>query len=290
MKVVLFCGGLGMRMREGPASAPKPMNMIGDRPLLWHVMRYYAHFGHTEFILCLGYGASAVKDYFIHYDETQSNDFTLVAGGRNIEMHSTDITDWNISFIDTGLHSTIGERLMRVRPLVENDEMFLANYADTLTDAPLDQLVDRFRRSPEAVVSMLAVPPVSTHHVVEIADNGEVTGVRAVADLMQYENGGYFVMRPSIFDVLRHGEDMVPNAFDRLVPQRRLLAHRYSGFWRAADTFKDRAELEDMFHRGQCPWMLWDPHRGGLAPLTVSVLGAEAPAVTEPAADAALAG
>jgi glucose-1-phosphate cytidylyltransferase len=286
MKVVLFCGGLGMRMREGPASAPKPMNMIGDRPLLWHVMRYYAHFGHTEFILCLGYGASAVKDYFVHYDETQSNDFTLVAGGRNIEMHSTDITDWNVSFIDTGLHSTIGERLMRVRPLVENEEMFLANYADTLTDAPLDQLVDQFQRSPEAVVSMLAVPPVSTHHVVEIADNGEVTGVRAVAELMQYENGGYFVMRPSIFDVLRYGEDMVPNAFDRLVPQRRLLAHRYSGFWRAADTFKDRAELEDMFHRGQCPWMLWDPHRGGRSPLTISALGSDPTAST----DAAMAG
>jgi glucose-1-phosphate cytidylyltransferase len=285
MKVVLFCGGLGMRMREGPASAPKPMNMIGDRPLLWHVMRYYAHFGHTEFILCLGYGASAVKDYFVHYDETQSNDFTLVAGGRNIEMHSTDITDWNISFIDTGLHSTIGERLMRVRPLVENEEMFLANYADTLTDAPLDQLVDGFRRSPEAVVSMLAVPPVSTHHVVEIAENGEVTGVRAVAELMQYENGGYFVMRPNIFDVLRYGEDMVPNAFDRLVPQRRLLAHRYTGFWRAADTFKDRAELEDMFHRGQCPWMLWDPQRGGRSLLTMSALESD-----PTAADAALAG
>jgi glucose-1-phosphate cytidylyltransferase len=271
-----------MRMREGPASAPKPMNMIGDRPLLWHVMRYYAHFGHTEFILCLGYGASAVKDYFVHYDETQSNDFTLVAGGRNIEMHSTDITDWNISFINTGLHSTIGERLMRVRALVENEEIFLANYADTLTDAPLDQLIDRFRRSPDAVVSMLAVPPVSTHHVVEVADNGEVTGVRAVAELMQYENGGYFVMRPGIFDVLRDGEDMVPNAFDRLVSQRRLLAHRYGGFWRAADTFKDRAELEDMFHRGQCPWMLWDPHHGGQSPLIV----AEQAAVT----DALLAG
>jgi glucose-1-phosphate cytidylyltransferase len=283
MKVVLFCGGLGMRMREGPASAPKPMNMIGDRPLLWHVMRYYAHFVHTEFILFLGYGASAVKDYFVHYDETQSNDFTLVAGGRNIEMHSTDITDWNISFIDTGLHSTIGERLMRVRPLVENDEMFLANYADTLTDAPLDQLVDGFQRSPEAAVSMLAVPPVSTHHVVEIADNGEVTRVRAVAELMQYENGGYFVMRPSIFDVLRYGEDMVPNAFDRLVPQRRLLAHRYSGFWRAADTFKDRAELEAMFHRGQCPWMLWDPQRGGRSLLTMSALESDPTAAADPA-------
>lgn len=272
MKVVLFCGGLGMRMREGPASAPKPMNMIGDRPLLWHVMRYYAYHGHTDFILCLGYGAAAVKDYFVHYDETQSNDFTLVGGGGTIEMHRTDITDWNISFIDTGLNASIGERLMRVRPLVENEEMFLANYADTLTDAPLGKLIERFEAAPEAMVSMLAVPPVSTHHVVEVADSGEVTGVRAITELMQWENGGYFVMRPGIFDELRDGEDMVPNAFDRLVPQRRLLAHRYKGFWRAADTFKDRAELEDMFHRGQCPWMLWDAQHSGAAPLTVPEL------------------
>ncbi len=272
MKVVLFCGGLGMRMREGAASAPKPMNMIGDRPLLWHVMRYYAHFGHTDFILCLGYGAAAVKDYFIRYDETLSNDFTLVAGGRDIQMHSTDITDWNISFIDTGLRSSIGERLMRVRSLVEDEEMFLANYADTLTDARLDQLIDRFRGNPQAVASMLAVPPVSTHHVVEIDEEGQVSGVREVRELMQWENGGYFVLRPAIFDVLRDGEDMVPHAFSRLVPERRLLAQRYNGFWRAADTFKDRAELEDMFHRGQCPWMLWDPQRRGTAPLTLSAL------------------
>jgi glucose-1-phosphate cytidylyltransferase len=275
MKVVLFCGGLGMRMREGAASAPKPMNMIGDRPLLWHVMRYYAHFGHTDFVLCLGYGASAVKDYFIRYNETESNDFTLVAGGRDIKMHSTDITDWNISFIDTGLHSSIGERLMKVRHLVQDEEIFLANYADTLTDAPLDELVERFRQAPDAAASMLAVPPVSTHHVVEVGDGGEVTGVREVRELMQWENGGYFVMRPGIFDVLREGEDMVPHAFARLVPERRLFAQRYNGFWRAADTFKDRAELEDMFHRGQCPWMLWDPQRGGSSELTVSTLFSE---------------
>jgi len=277
MKVVLFCGGLGMRMRDGAASAPKPMNMIGDRPLLWHVMRYYAHFGHSDFILCLGYGAAAVKDYFVHYDETLSNDFTLVAGGRDIQMHSTDITDWNVTFIDTGLSSSIGERLMKVRALVEGEEMFLANYADTLTDAPLPELIDRFRQAPEAAVSMLAVPPVSTHHIVEIGDGGQVTGVRAVTELMQWENGGYFVMRPSIFDALREGEDMVPHAFARLVPQRKLLAQRYNGFWRAADTFKDRAELEDMFHRGQCPWMLWDPLRRGGTALTLEGLAPTAP-------------
>jgi glucose-1-phosphate cytidylyltransferase len=251
-----------MRMREGAASAPKPMNMIGDRPLLWHVMRYYAHFGHTDFILCLGYGAAAVKEYFLNYDETQSNDFTLAGGGRDIQMHSTDITDWKVTFIDTGLNATIGERLMRVRSQVDGEEMFLANYADTLTDAPLDELIEAFTPT-GAIASMLAVPPVSTHHVVEINAAGQVTGVREVRDLMQWENGGYFVLRPEIFDVLRAGEDLVPDALGRLIPDGKLLAQRYNGFWRAADTFKDRAELDEMYRLGSRPWMLWDAQRDG---------------------------
>lgn len=278
MKVVLFCGGLGMRMREGAASAPKPMNMIGDRPLLWHVMRYYAHFGHTDFILCLGYGAAAVKEYFLHYDETQSNDFTMSGGGRDITLHSSDITDWSVTFIDTGLKSSIGERLMRVRSYVEDEEIFLANYADTLTDAPLDELIAGFAES-DAVAVSLAVPPVSTHHVLEINDAGLVTGVREVRELMQWENGGYFVLRQGIFDELREGEDMVPEAFGRLLESGRLRAHRYTGFWRAADTFKDRAELEEMFHRGHCPWMLWDVLRSPTARARLDMANAVSTAV-----------
>ena len=260
MKVVLFCGGLGMRMREHEASAPKPMAMVGDRPLLWHVMRYYAHFGHKEFILCLGYGAAAVKEFFLHYDETKSNDFTLSAGGREVHLHSSDITDWKITFIDTGLHSTIGERLMRVREHVENESMFMVNYADTLTDAPLNEMVDRFRAS-GAVVSMIVVPPVSSHHVVEMTTDGRVTAVREVRELMQWENGGYFIMTPEVFDVLREGEEMVPTGLSRLIPEGKLIAQRYTGFFRAADTFKDRAELEAMFNRGDRPWMVWEQDR-----------------------------
>ena len=118
MKVVLFCGGLGMRMRDGVTNAPKPMAMVGERPLLWHVMRYYAHYGHTDFVLCLGYGASAVKDFFLSYDETRSNDFVLAGADRQVELFKTDISDWRITFVDTGLHSPIGERLRRVRRFV----------------------------------------------------------------------------------------------------------------------------------------------------------------------------
>jgi glucose-1-phosphate cytidylyltransferase len=256
MKVVLFCGGLGMRMREGASDVPKPMAIIGDRPLLWHVMRYYAHFGHNDFVLCLGYGASVVKDYFLHYDETLSNDFTLAAGGRDVRLFSSDISDWNITFIDTGLQSTIGERLMRVREHVENEPMFLANYADTLTNAPLDEMIKAFDNA-DATASILAVPPFSSHHVVQIDDAGQVTGIREFNQLTQWENGGYFVMRPGIFDVLREGEDIVPHAFNRLYPLGQLMAQRYTGFWRAIDTFKDRAEAEELCRRGAAPWMLW---------------------------------
>ena len=144
MKVVLFCGGLGMRMRADNQSLPKPMMSIGSRPVLWHVMRYYAHFGHTEFILCLGYGAETVKEYFLNYRETASNDFVITKGGQHIELLETDISDWTVTFIDTGLDTAIGERLRRVRPYLEDDEVFLANYGDVLTDAPMNDMVDEF--------------------------------------------------------------------------------------------------------------------------------------------------
>ena len=195
MKVVLFCGGLGMRMRDGVTNAPKPMAMIGDRPLLWHVMRYYAHYGHTDFVLCLGYGASAVKDFFLSYDETRSNDFALEGADRQVKLFKTDISDWRVTFVDTGLHSAIGERLRRVRRFVEDEEMFLANYADVFTNAPLPDMISRFART-DAVVSLLAVPPMSSHHVVDVGENGLVTQVTPVRDLRQWENGGYFVIRP----------------------------------------------------------------------------------------------
>lgn len=259
MKVVLFCGGLGMRMRDGVTNAPKPMAMIGDRPLLWHVMRYYSHFGHTDFILCLGYGGSAVKDFFLTYDETRSNDFVLNGGGE-VQLFKTDIADWKITFVDTGLQSPIGERLRRVRRFVEGEEIFLANYADVFTNAPLPDMIERFATT-DAVVSLLAVPPQSSHHVVEVNEGGLISRVTPVRDLLQWENGGYFVLRPEIFDHLNEGEDLVEDAIVRLVPQRKVIAYPWKGYWTPADTVKERAQLEEMYYRGNCPWMIWDPER-----------------------------
>ena len=263
MKVVLFCGGLGMRMRDGVTTGPKPMALVGERPLLWHVMRYYAHFGHTDFVLCLGYGASAVKDFFLNYDETRSNDFVLERGAHELKLFKTDISDWRITFVDTGLNSPIGERLRRVRHLLSDEPMFMANYADVLTDAPLPDMIERFAAS-EAVASLLAVPPQSSHHAVDIADDGLIVGVTPMRDLRHWENGGYFLFRPEIFDELNEDEDLVEDALVRLVRRGRVIAYPYKGYWSPADTVKERVQLDERYHRADCPWMIWDPERSGL--------------------------
>ena len=280
MKVVLFCGGLGMRMRDGVHTGPKPMAMIGERPMLWHVMRYYAHFGHTDFVLCLGYGASYVKDFFLNYDETRSNDFVLEGSDRQVKLFRTDISDWRITFVDTGLNSAIGERLRRVRRFVDGEPMFLANYADVFTDAPLPDMIQRFETS-SAVASLLAVPPQSSHHVVDVGEDGLITQVTPVRDLRQWENGGYFVLRPEIFDYLNEGEDLVEDALPRLIAQRRVLAYPHKGYWSPADTVKERAQLEEMYNQGYCPWMIWDPERSSASKLAAASPGGSAAAGSE---------
>src|SRR3984957_15223280 len=264
MKVVLFCGGLGVRVRDGVTTGPKPMALVGERPLIWHVMRYYAHFGHTDFVLCLGYGASAVKDFFLNYDETRSNDFVLERGTHEPRLFRTDISDWQITLVDTGLNSQIGERLRRVRRFVEEEPMFMANYAGVLTDLPLPDMIDRFASS-NAVASLLAVPPQSSHHAVDIADDGMITGVTPMRDLRHWENGGYFLFRPEIFDELNEDEDLVEDALVRLVRRGRVMAYPYKGYWSPADTVKERAQLDERYHRADCPWMVWDPERSGLS-------------------------
>jgi glucose-1-phosphate cytidylyltransferase len=256
VKVVLFCGGLGMRIRSGPESVPKPMMPIGSRPVLWHVMRYYAHFGHTDFILCLGYGGQAVKDYFLAYQEAHSNDFVLTKGGREIELISSDISDWRITFIDTGIDTPIGERLRRVRPFLEEDSEFLANYGDVLTDAPLDRIIAEFLAS-EDVGTMLAVKPQDSFHVLHLGADDRVTCIRPVADMAMRINGGYFVLRQEIFDFLKENEDLVMDGCVRAAAAGRLRARPYDGFWAPMDTLKERAALEELHRSGRSPWALW---------------------------------
>ncbi|AEA24094.1 sugar phosphate nucleotidyltransferase [Pseudonocardia benzenivorans] len=272
MKVVLFCGGYGMRMRDGQSDIPKPMTTVGPRPLIWHVMRYYAHFGHKDFVLCLGYGAHHIKDYFLNYSETASNDFVL-AGGR-VELLGSDIQDWNITFVHTGLDSSIGERLRRVREHVQDEEMFLANYADVLTDLPLNDMIDTFKAS-EAVAALAAVPPQTAFHCVEVDDDGMLTGIKTLQDMPVWLNGGYFVLRPEVFDYVPKDGDLVADACTALAAEGRMLAYRHHGFWHPADTVKERTALEAAYRAGKSPWMVWQagPQRDPLQ-ATIAALGA----------------
>ena len=167
MKVVLFCGGMGMRIREYSDSIPKPMVPIGYRPLLWYVMKYYAHFGHKDFILCLGYKADVVKNYFLNYDECVSNNFVLANGGKELRLQNSDLHDWNIAFVDTGIASNLGQRLKAVEPYLKGESMFLANYTDGLTDLPLPQYLEHFQQR-GAIGSFVAVPPSHGGHVVSV--------------------------------------------------------------------------------------------------------------------------
>jgi len=256
MKVVLFCGGLGMRLREHAENIPKPLVNIGYRPIIWHVMRYYAHYGHKDFILCLGYKADAIKNYFLHYDETVSNDFVLSQGGGKVELLNSDISDWNITFVDTGLNANIGQRLKAVEKYLKGEELFLANYTDGLSDLPLDVVIDYFKKH-NKIGSFVAVKPTQTFHLVSLHDEGIVGNIQHIADTGLRINGGFFVFKEGIFKYIRDGEELVQEPFHRLVAEKQLVAYPYDGFWACMDTFKDRQLLEDMSSQGKTPWEVW---------------------------------
>jgi glucose-1-phosphate cytidylyltransferase len=255
MKVVLFCGGQGLRLRDHEGGIPKPMVPVGSHPILWQVMRYYAHFGHKDFILCLGYKPESIKEYFLKYDERMSNDFVMSDGGRRIEIYNHDIEDWSITFADTGLEASIGQRLQAIRPYLEGEERFLANYSDGITDLPLDRYID-YAAHQDKVACFLSVKPTASFHVVSTDGNGRVTKISPVEDATRI-NCGYFVLKQEIFDYMRPEDDLVTAPFQRLIEADQLATMVYDGFWECMDTFKDKQKLEEMVRRGDTPWRVW---------------------------------
>jgi glucose-1-phosphate cytidylyltransferase len=256
MKVVLFCGGLGMRLREYSESIPKPMVEIGYRPILWHVMKYYAHYGHKEFILCLGHKADAVKKYFLKYDECTSNNFVLTNGGKDLELLNSDINDWKITFVDTGLRSNIGQRLLAVQKYLGEDEMFLANYADGLTDLDFPNYLQLFLSS-HRVAAFVSVKPTQSFHVVNFSSDGEMAGITPLGGSNIWINGGFFIFKKEIFQYIKEGEELVVEPFKRLISDKQLMTLRYDGFWVAMDTFKDKQFLDELVSSDAAPWEVW---------------------------------
>jgi glucose-1-phosphate cytidylyltransferase len=257
MKVVLFCGGLGLRIRDAE-DVPKPMVQIGYRPILWHVMKYYAHFGHKEFILCLGHRAETIKNYFLNYNECTSNDFVLSRGGKKLELFNSDIDDWRITFVDTGMNSNIGQRLKAVEKYLGGEEEFLANYSDGLTDLPLSQQLEHFCKHGK-IASFLCVRPHLSYHLVELREStgGLVSGIHAMNNGTVRINGGFFIFRKEIFDYLGEREELVNEPFHKLIREKQLIGYPYDGFWMSMDTFKDKQQLENLWGSGIAPWEVW---------------------------------
>ncbi len=257
MKVVLFCGGFGMRLREYTESIPKPMVKIGYRPILWHIMKYYAHFGHKDFILCLGWKADVIKEYFLNYDECMSNDFVLSSGGNEISLLNSDIQDWNITFVDTGTASNIGQRLKAVEPHLRNEEVFLANYTDGLTDLHLPDLIN-FHQEQKVISALLSVKPkYNSFHAVKVGGKGVVNEIEPVEKMDLWMNGGFFVFTPKIFEYMHDGEELVEQPFERLIDRQQLCTVKHDGFWGCMDTFKEKESLDDMYTKGDAPWEVW---------------------------------
>lgn len=255
MKVVFFCGGQGMRLREYSEAVPKPLVPLGDRPVLWHVMKYYAHYGYKEFILCLGYQGAAIKRFFLTYEEEVSNDFRL-HGGRNRHLFASDIHDWDITFVDTGMHSPMGERLRRVRDFIGDDEVFMANYADGLTDLHLPSYVDSFMKC-DAIASVMAIRPPQSYHRLHIGEDSMLDSIEPVGESDIWLNGGFFIFRRGIFDYIAKGDELVEAPFLRLASEGRVRVHKHEGFYAPMDTFKDKKQLDERYEMDDAPWAVW---------------------------------
>lgn len=258
MKVVLFCGGQGLRLRDY-ADLPKPLVPIGERPILWHIMKYYAYYGHKDFILCLGYKANDIKRYFLDYELSRVNDFVLSESG--VHLLENDIKDWRITFVDTGSHASVGQRLKKVREHLRGEKYFLANYSDGLTDEPLPGVLEGFKAA-NKVASMICVNPHLSLHQVALNGAGEVTNI---GDMRANTliNGGYFMFREDIFEYIDRGEDLVGPPFERLIQKGQLQGRRYGGFWSTMDTFKDNQALEELYATQAAPWEVWKKRRSG---------------------------
>lgn len=256
MKVVLFCGGLGTRLREHSNTIPKPLVPIGTRPIIWHLMKYYAHHGHKDFVLCLGFKGEMLREYFLNYNPYLTKDFSIHPGGVTSPTKS-DIDAWKITFVDTGLHANIGQRLLRVREHLKDEEVFLANYSDQVSDLPLQDHLDQFKDS-GALASFVAVPPPHSFHAVSVAESGLVNGMTSAGQSDFRINGGYMILRQDIFDHIEDGDELVEAPFSRLIAKQQLHAYRYDGFWAAMDTFKDKIMFDRMHGSEDCPWEIWN--------------------------------
>jgi glucose-1-phosphate cytidylyltransferase len=252
MKVILLAGGFGTRLSEYTESLPKPMVMIGGKPILWHIMNSYAHFGHKDFYIALGYKAEKVKEYFLHY-RTMNANFTMDLGTGEVTPHQLDAIDWKVTLVDTGLQSMTGGRVKRMKPYIGN-ETCLLTYGDGLSDIDLDQLIT-FHKSHGKMVTVTAVHPGARFGELELKGE-QVTSFQEKPQTGQgWINGGYFVIEPEFFDLIQDDKTILERGpLERVAQSGELMAFQHQGFWQCMDTKRDRNNLEEFWLSGKAPW------------------------------------
>jgi len=252
MKVILLAGGFGTRLSENTDSIPKPMVRIGNKPILWHIMKTYAHFGHTDFYVALGYKAELIKEYFLHY-RTLNTDFTVDLKTGAVTPHQLDELDWKVTLVDTGLHSMTGGRIRRMKPYIGN-ETCLLTYGDGLSDVNLDQLIT-FHQSHGKMITVTAVHPGARFG--ELVMRGEqVTSFQEKPQTGQgWINGGYFVVEPEFFDLIQEDHTILEREpLEQASQIGELMAFHHKGFWQCMDTKRDHHNLEEFWRSGKAPW------------------------------------
>jgi glucose-1-phosphate cytidylyltransferase len=252
VNVVILAGGFGTRISEYTDLVPKPMIQVGDRPILWHIMNIFSHYGHDNFYIALGYKASKVKEYFLNHHNLNS-DFTINLKNGNVVQHQKDITPWEVTLIDTGLNSMTGGRVKRMQPYIK-DEPFLLTYGDGLSDIDLDALL-KFHKSHGKMVTVTAVRPSARFGELEF--NGDsVTAFKEKPQMHQgWINGGYFVVNPEFFELIDGDDTLLEREpLEKAASMGELMAFKHHGFWQCMDTKRDHELLEELWVSGQCPW------------------------------------
>ncbi len=258
MKVVIFAGGMGTRISEESHLRPKPMIEIGEKPILWHIMKIYEAYGFNDFIICLGYKSQVIKDYFLNYFMYNS-DVSIDLATNQMTVHNTDTNTFKVTLVETGFNTMTAGRLKRVQKYVGNEE-FMLTYGDGVSDINLKELL-KFHHQHGKIATVTAIQPDAKYGVMEIADSTHVSHFRekAKAD-MGWINGGFFILKPEVFNYLDGEMDNVmweDSPLEGLTRDQQLMAYKHHGFWKCMDALRDKVELEKEWNSGNAPWKVW---------------------------------
>ena len=257
MKVVILAGGLGTRLGEETSIKPKPMVEIGGRPIIWHIMKIYSHYGFNDFIVLCGYKGEVIKRYFANY-YLNNSDITIDMRSNSVDVHYNEIEPWRVTLIDTGVETMTGGRIRRIKKFVEN-ETFMLTYGDGVSDVNIAKLLEYHKKSGK-IATLTAVRPTARFGVVNMAEDGSVVNFKEKpSGDGVWINGGFFVLEPKVFDYIPEGDSVVweREPLERLSAAGQLSAYAHSGFWRPMDMLKDKKDLNEMWDKGEAKWKVW---------------------------------